>query len=189
MSQTSMSDVWSIPRTRSRRPNPRKAAKQIVRSRISASVKRARRHGEEGVVDGQMVEGEPLGVGHGGALLIRVHRRRLVIGHVSVEVLGHPLLLDRGGPEGKADGTVVQLGDAHPSCLSDPDREDALVVGGVDQPVDGVAHFGSQGPYLDGVAPFTRWDGDASHDTRVTVTEGPGGPTDDVSRSGWDTSR
>ena len=56
-------------------PGPRKAARQIVRSRISASVKLCGQSGEEGVVDAEVVEGEALGVLDGQPLLLRCSRR------------------------------------------------------------------------------------------------------------------
>ena len=63
-------------------------------------------------------------------------QRRVVGGpDGAVELLTEALRLDLVGPKREADRAVVELGDPHPSRLPDADREDALVVGGVDQRV------------------------------------------------------
>ena len=126
----------------------------MVRSRISGSVNTPRRRSDELVVDAGVVEGEPLGIGHGQPLLLA----QLLLfrgADDAVEVLAETLLLDRVGPKGETDGALVQLRDPHARRFTDPNRKDALVVGRVDQAHGRRSESGLQRPDLHGVTTLT----------------------------------
>ena len=81
----------------------------------------------------------------------------------AVEVLAEPLRPDRVGPEGEADGAVVELGDPHPGRLAHPHGEDALVVGGVHEAGGRRTQLGLERPDLHGVTALAGRDLEAGH--------------------------
>ena len=122
---------------------------------------------EEGVIDGEMVGDEPLGILDRHPLLLAVAGIVAVLGYVRVQLLVDTLPRRRRGSKFESDRTVVQLGYPHARCFPHTGGQLALVVGSVDHGGHAGSHLRPELPNLYGITAVTGRDVDARHGERL----------------------
>ena len=117
---------------------------QIVRSRMSASLKCSRKPREELVVELEVSERKVLGVLDRDLLGVRVLGMVAMLGDVRVHVLGDALFRQLRNPPTQSNGALVDLRDPHAHRFAHTSGELALVVDGRGQLRHRPTHLGAE---------------------------------------------